>query len=77
MSTTSPSMHDLGPLLVSDLPPVTAPITTPLTQAYDRLRMAVLTRWTARRDRLAFERAVRWAGPSEHTDLLAAERHAS
>ena len=57
---------ETGPLLVSDLPPVT---TTP-RGVLDGLR-AVLV---ARRDRRSFERALRLAGSAELSDLVAASR---
>jgi hypothetical protein len=64
MSTTS---FELGPVLVSDLPPVPA-----RPHPLSALRRRVATRWEERR----FERALRQAGPAEQSDLLAlARRH--
>lgn len=62
MSTTS---VELGPVLVSELPPVAA--RPRLLQA---LRARIAVRWDERR----FERALRQAGPAEHNDLLALAR---
>jgi hypothetical protein len=64
MTTTT---LDNGPVLASDLPPVSL---TP------RFVDTVRARFTAARDRRAFERAVRYAGPDEHGDLLAQARRA-
>ena len=64
MTTTT---LDNGPVLASDLPPVSL---TP------RFVDTVRARFTAARDRRAFERAVRFAGPDEHSDLLAQARRA-
>ncbi|MDX6214639.1 MAG: hypothetical protein QOG99_223 [Frankiales bacterium] len=63
MSTAS---FETGPLLVSDLPPVTVPV----PGFVDLLR----ARFSAARDRRDFERAVRFAGPNEQADLLAQAR---
>lgn len=57
---------DLGPVLVSELPP--APPARP--SFWSRLRDELL----ARRDTRSFERAVQYAGPAEYGDLLAARR---
>ena len=62
MSATS---YENGPLLVSDLPPVS------LVPGFVDV---VRDRFRAARDRRAFERAVRLADPNEHADLLAAGR---
>jgi hypothetical protein len=62
---TSATFEPLGPVLVSELPPVDA-------------RPGVLTRVRAtlahRVQEHRFERALRQAGPGEHSDLLAAAR---
>ena len=63
MSSTT---FETGPVLVSDLPPVTVPAARRLGLLRDRLAEA--------RDRRAFQRAVRLAGPDERGDLLAAAR---
>lgn len=60
------SFAELGPLLVSELPPAAA--VSP--SLWSRLR----ARLTARREARAFERAIRCASPNEHGDLLAARR---
>lgn len=66
MSTST--IEQLGPVLVSDLPPVRAV----------RLNLAARVReaLTARLQERAFERALRTAGPAEHGDLLALARRA-
>ena len=61
----SAAPFETGPLLVSDLPPVSL-----VPSALDGL----LGRFRAARDRRAFERAVRFADPNEHADLLAISR---
>ena len=66
-TTTLHTSLDSGPVLASDLPPVSL---TP------RFVDTVRARFTAARDRRAFERAVRYAGPDEHSDLLAQARRA-
>ena len=63
MSTTT--LEQLGPVLVSELPPA-AHVPT----AWERLRTVVVARVAARR----FEKALRFASPGEHSDLLAASR---
>ena len=63
MSTLS---FETGPVLVSDLPPVTAVVPGFFGVALARLAKA--------RQARAFERAVRYAGPSEHIDLLTQAR---
>ncbi|MCU1603235.1 MAG: hypothetical protein JWO22_3944 [Frankiales bacterium] len=63
MSTIS---FETGPVLVSDLPPVTV--------AVPGFLGALSTRLAKARQRRAFERAVRFAGPNEHIDLLAQAR---
>jgi hypothetical protein len=64
MTTTT---LDGGPVLASDLPPVS------FTPGFvDTLR----ARFTAARDRRAFERAVRCAAPGEQLDLIALSRRA-
>jgi hypothetical protein len=63
MSTTT--FDQLGPVLVSELPPV-APVPT----LWARVRTFVEARVAEAR----FERALRLASPAEHTDLLAAAR---
>jgi hypothetical protein len=55
-----------GPVLVSDLPPVSVPA--------PRAFATVRARWAAARDQRLFNRAVRAAGPDERSDLLAAAR---
>jgi hypothetical protein len=60
------TFEQLGPILVSDLPPVRA---VRLTLAA-RVRDAVTSRLHER----AFEHALRGAAPSEHGDLLALSR---
>lgn len=62
MSTTT---FDLGPVLVSDLPPV-----APSPTLWQRLRGTLHARLEERR----FERALRAASHAEHADLLAAAR---
>ncbi len=70
MSTATFSTHDLlGPVLVSELPALTAP-------ARPTLLVRLRSDLTARREVRAFERAVRQAGPSEQGDLLAMRRRA-
>ncbi len=59
---------DLGPILVSELPPTLA--TRP--SLFARLRADL----TASRNGRSFERAVRSAGHNEQGDLLAARRRA-
>ena len=66
-TTLSTTSLDSGPLLASDLPPVSL---TP------RFVDSVRARFSAARDRRAFERAVRFAGHDEHSDLLAQARRA-
>ena len=63
MSTIS---LETGPVLVSDLPPVTAAVPGFLSTLGNRLAKA--------RGRRAFERAVRIAGHNEHIDLLTQAR---
>jgi hypothetical protein len=63
----STASFETGPLLVSDLPPVPA-----LPGLVDVLR----TRFAAARGRRAFERALRFAGPDEQSDLYAQARRA-
>jgi hypothetical protein len=62
---TSTTFEPTGPVLVSELPPV-------------ELRPGLLTRLraelTLRMQERRFERALRHAGPAEHSDLLAAAR---
>jgi hypothetical protein len=70
MSTMSTASLENGPVLVSDLPPVTSPLPGLLDAWTGRLRR----RYTEARDRRAFERAVRFAGPNEHHDLLVQAR---
>ena len=55
-----------GPVFASELPPVSVPA----PRALDTVR----ARFTAARERRAFQRAVRFAGPDERSDLLAAAR---
>jgi len=62
---TSATFEPLGPVLVSELPPVDV---RPGLLA--RVRAALALRVAERR----FERALRLAGPNEHSDLLAAAR---
>lgn len=57
---------DFGPVLVSELPPVGALRPT----LWARLRGDL----AARRDARLFERAIRFATPSEYGDLLAMRR---
>ena len=57
---TSATFEPLGPVLVSELPPVD-------------VRPGLLARVRAALA-LRFERALRLAGPNEHSDLLAAAR---
>ncbi len=65
MTSAAFSTRDtLGPVLVSELPALTAP-------ARPRFLVRFRGDLTARREARAFERAVRQAGPSEHGDLLA------
>jgi hypothetical protein len=64
MSTST--FEQLGPVLVSELPPVR---TVRLTLAA-RVRETVTSRLHER----AFERALRSAGPAEQSDLLALSR---
>lgn len=64
MSTST--FEQLGPMLVSELPPVRAVRLTVAT----RVRESVTSRLHER----AFERALRNAGPAEHSDLLALSR---
>lgn len=60
------TLEQLGPVLVSDLPPV-GPIRPGLL---GRLRAALAHRL----EEYSFERALRAAGPGEHSDLIAAHR---
>jgi hypothetical protein len=62
MSSTS---LELGPVLVSELPPV---------PARPRLLQSVLAAITARREERAFERAVRELGHAQQSELLAMSR---
>ena len=62
---TSAALEPMGPVLVSELPPVTMP---PTLMA--RLRTRVATRAQER----GFEAALRRAAPWEQSDLLAASR---
>lgn len=71
MSTST--FEQLGPVLVSDLPPVRTVRLTLSAKAAARVRRAV----TARLAERAFERALRTAGPSEHGDLIAVSRRAA
>ena len=64
MSTLS---FETGPVLVSDLPPVTVPLPS--------FFGAVGTRMLKSRELRAFERALRLAGPNDRIDLLAQARH--
>ena len=57
---------ETGPVLVSDLPPVSVP--------RPRAFQTVRARWSATRDERALQRALRAAGPDERSDLLAAAR---
>jgi hypothetical protein len=63
---TSATFEPLGPVLVSELPPVDV-----RPGLLGRLRSSIVLRAQERR----FERALRHAGPGEHSDLLAAARH--
>ncbi len=63
MSTIS---LETGPVLVSDLPPV--------TMAVPGFLGVIGGRFAKTRERRAFERAVRLAGPNEHIDLLTQAR---
>ena len=63
---TTFTFEQLGPVLVSDLPPV-GPSRPAL---FSRLRSAISLRLAERR----FEAALRHAAPGEHSDLLAAAR---
>lgn len=60
------AFEQLGPVLVSDLPPV-GPSRPSLL---GRLRTALARRL----EEYSFERALRTAGPGEHSDLIAAHR---
>ncbi|HUR51256.1 MAG TPA: hypothetical protein VMZ11_03945 [Mycobacteriales bacterium] len=62
---TSATFESLGPVLVSELPPV-----TPLPGLVARVRLRATRRVHERR----FERAVRMASPGEASDLLAVAR---
>jgi hypothetical protein len=62
---TSATFEPLGPVLASELPPVDV-----RPGALARFRTALAVRVAERR----FERALRQAGPAEHSDLLAAAR---
>jgi hypothetical protein len=62
----SSSTLETGPLLVSDLPPVSVPS--------QRLRTLVQTRIDAARSRRALQRALRTASHSELSDLIAQAR---
>jgi hypothetical protein len=62
---TSATIEPLGPVLVSELPPVTMP-----PSLLSRVRAAIAIRVQERR----FEAALRYAAPGEHSDLLAAAR---
>jgi hypothetical protein len=62
----SSSTLETGPLLVSDLPPVSVPS--------QRLRTLVQTRIDAARSRRALQRALRTASRSELSDLIAQAR---
>jgi hypothetical protein len=61
------TMDTLGPVLVSELPASSVPARPSLLT---RLREDL----TARREARSFERAIRFAGPSEHRDLMAMRR---
>jgi hypothetical protein len=61
------TLDTLGPVLVSELPASSAPARPTLLA---RLREEL----AARREVRSFERAVRFAGPSEHGDLMALRR---
>jgi hypothetical protein len=61
-----PTVADLGPVLVSELPPVGAQAPGLMARVKDEL--------AARRSMRSFERAVRNAGHSEQHDLLALGR---
>ena len=63
MSTTT--LDQLGPVLVSELPPATAA---------PSLWAQLMARLTARLAERGFERALRQAQPGEVSDLLAAAR---
>jgi hypothetical protein len=67
MSTTTfaQTFEQLGPVLVSELPPV-----PPVPTYWARVRTTFAARVAERR----FERALRVASPGEHTDLLAVAR---
>jgi hypothetical protein len=60
------SFEQLGPVLVSELPPV------------GPSRPGLISRWCSaarqRADEVRFERALRVATPGEHSDLVAAAR---
>lgn len=71
-TTTLSSSIDLGPLLVSDLPPAVAPQPTLLSRLLDAVRADL----AARRESRAFYRAVRTAGHDEAGDLMALRRRA-
>ncbi len=60
------TLDSLGPVLVSDLPPV-----GPLRPGLFR-RLAIALRHRIEQTR--FEAALRLAGPGEHSDLMAAAR---
>ncbi|MCW2598270.1 MAG: hypothetical protein JWM02_99 [Frankiales bacterium] len=68
MSTVTFRSHDtVAPVLVSELPASSIPARPSL---WARLRADLAVRREAR----SFERAVRFAGPTEYGDLLAARR---
>lgn len=60
------TFEQLGPVLVSDLPPL-GPVRP---GRFGRLRTALARRL----GEYSFERALRTAGPGEHSDLIAAQR---
>lgn len=69
-TTTFRTIDSFGPILVSELPPLTVIATPRGPGLLARFGNSLLTR----RDNRLFERAMLNAGPNEQGDLLAASR---